>query len=471
MDGSWDQLMRLLSNRGLEWLRQRIMALPDPCPLDHPDIGALALVGQIAPVLSGLRGRISPIEVIVLRRLTPDLVRQGALRVLDGARDDALVRLTLAGGLVAQTDPLWQLACEALADDPALPLPHRLALSDDPVLLAQAEAVVTMPPASITPDHVAQVAQLLMQLYHHGARRPRLSHPRAYTLIFDHLRMLATWAQGAGCTGSVARIAFCLRLLDDDHPVADMLSDLIQVQRPDGSFPVRLGFATADQTFADAVQPTVHVAMALHMAAWKRWRGPAPVWLQPHPVQATARQLADRIAAMDIPKAQALHAATSLTRATGENWFARLSPARHAVPDDLTRLGRICFRDAVAARHLRAWLGLTRHGDRPSGLDGPEAAWLTGRIVAIATPLPDAVMRLWDRAALAGDVAAFTDCARIAQHHADGPASPAVRAMTRRLCVEALTQDAPLPRMLVSLDRLTLLSRLFEPEAKAAAAA
>ncbi len=151
MDGSWDQLMRLLSNRGLEWLRQRIMALPDPCPLDHPDIGALALVGQIAPVLSGLRGRISPIEVIVLRRLTPDLVRQGALRVLDGARDDALVRLTLAGGLVAQMDPLWQLACEALADDPALPLPHRLALSDDPVLLAQAEAVLNHAPTSITP--------------------------------------------------------------------------------------------------------------------------------------------------------------------------------------------------------------------------------------------------------------------------------------------------------------------------------
>ena len=83
---------------------------------------------------------------------------------------------------------------------------------------------------------------------------------------------------------------------------------------------------------------------------------------------------------MDIPKAQALHAATSLTRATGENWFARLSPSRQAMPDDLTRLGRICFRDAVAARHLRAWLGLTRHGDRPSGLDGPEAAAVAARM-------------------------------------------------------------------------------------------
>lgn len=43
--------------------------------------------------------------------------------------------------------------------------------------------------------------------------------------------------------------------------------------------------------------------------------------------------------------------------------------------------------------------------------------------------------------------------------------------MTRRLCVDALTKDAPLPRMLDSLDRLTLLSRLFEPEAKEVAAA
>ncbi|WP_197054741.1 hypothetical protein [Paracoccus sp. PAMC 22219] len=53
----------------------------------------------------------------------------------------------------------------------------------------------------------------------------------------------------------------------------------------------------------------------------------------------------------------------------------------------------------------------------------------------------------------------------------DGPATPAIRAMTRHLCVAALTQDAPLPQMLESLDRLTLLSRLFEPEAMAAAAA
>ncbi|WP_405406061.1 hypothetical protein [Paracoccus sp. Ld10] len=462
--------MRLLSNRGLEWLRQRIMALPDPCPVNHPDIGALALAGQIAPVLSGLRGRISPIEVIVLRRLTPELVRQGALRVLDGARDDAMIRLTLAGGLVAPTDPLWQLACEALADDPDIALAYRLALCDDVALLEQAETVLTTLPTRITSDHVANVSQLLMQLYRHGARRPRLSHPRAFTLIFDHLQALADWGRDARCTASVARMAFCLRLLDDDHPVGDMMSELIQAQRPDGSFPVKLGFGTADQTFSDAVQPTVQVAMALHMAAWKRWRGPAPIWLQPHPVQTVARELADRMAVMDIPADMALFVATSLTRATGENWLVRLKPSRHATPADLERLARACFRDPIAARHVRGWLGLTRQDTRLIGLASAEAAWLAGRTVAIASPLPDQLCQMWDRAAIAGNVEAFMECARIAQYHSDGPTTPAIRAMTRRLCVEAFTQGASLPRMLQMLDRLTQLSRLFEPEAKAAAA-
>lgn len=471
MDGSLDQLMRLLSNRGLEWLRQRIMALPDPFPVDHPDLDALALVGQVAPVLSGLRGRISPLEVIVLRRLTPALVRQGAHLVLAGRRDVALVDLMLAGGLVAQTDPVWQLACEDLAEDGTLPLPARLALSDDPTLLTRAEAMLTTPPHGITPDHVATVAQLLTQLYHHGARRPRLSHARAFTQIFDHLRLLAEWAQAAGCTTSVARIAFCLRLLDADHPLADLVSDLIQVQRPDGSFPRRLGFGTADQTMAEGLQPTLNAAMALHMAAWKRWRGPAPVWLQPHPLQVAARQLAARIATLPIPEDQALHAATSLTRVTGENWFPRLSPPRQADASSLTHLARICFRDPVAAHHLRGWLDLPHAEPPQSGTAGVEAAWLTGRPVTITDTAPSALTALWERAARKGDESMFLDCARLALHHAEGPSSPAIRTMTRQMAAAALTLDAPLPQVLDALDRLTLLAQLFEPEQRTTAAA
>ncbi|MBM3606715.1 MAG: hypothetical protein FJX25_19025, partial [Alphaproteobacteria bacterium] len=176
MDGSLEQLMRLLANRGLEWLRQRIMDLPDPCPLDHPDVGALALAARVAPVLSGMLGRISPLEVIVLRRVTPDLLRAGAVRVLDGDRTTAMRDLVLAGGLVARADPLWQLACNVLAEDPVLPLAEHLALSEDPDLLTRAEALVTTLPAKwqITSGHVETVTDVVMQLYRHGACRPRL---------------------------------------------------------------------------------------------------------------------------------------------------------------------------------------------------------------------------------------------------------------------------------------------------------
>lgn len=471
MDGSLDQLMRLLSNRGLEWLRQRIMALPEAMPVDHPDLGALAMVGQAAPVLSGLRGRISPMEVIVMRRLTPDLVRAGAIRVLEGARTPDLVRLMLAGGLVACDDPLWQMACETLAEDATLPLPQRLALSDDPALLAQAERVLTTPPRRITPDHVTTVAQLLMQLFHYGARRPRLSQARAFTQIFDHLRRLADWAQAAGCTASVAQVAFCLRLLDEDYPLAEMVSDLIQVQRPDGSFPARLGFGTADQELAQAAGPTVLVAMALHMAAWRRWRGAAPVWLQPHPLRTATRMLADRLARAPIPDTLALHAATSLTRATGQDWLRRLSAPRGAEPALLADLARVCFRDPISARHLRRWLDLPRLPAGPATLARVEAAWLSGAPVLIASPLPPALTALWERAARTGDDALFMDCARIALHHGDGVPAPVIRDRARRMAARALTAQDSVPDMLASLDRLSLLAQLLEPEPAAAAAA
>lgn len=471
MDGSLDQLMRLLSNRGLEWLRQRIMALPEAMPVDHPDLGALALVGQAAPVLSGLRGRISPIEVIVARRLTPALVRAGAIRVLEGSRDPALAQLMLAGGLVACADPLWQMACEALAEDAALPLPQRLALCDDPALLAQAERLLTTPPTRITPEHVATVSQLLMQLYHHGARRPRLSQARAFTQIFDHLRGLADWAQGAGCTASVAQLAFCLRLVDADYPLAEMVSDLIQAQRPDGSFPARLGFGTADQTLAEAAGPTVMVAMALHMAAWRRWRGAAPIWLQPHPLRAAARLLAERLAAAPIPEPLALQAAASLTRATGRDWLARLQAPQGADPAQQAALARICFRDPVSARHVRRWLDLPRLSGAATTLEGVEAAWLSGAPVALSGPMPPALMLLWRRAAQAGDDAGFMACARMALHHADGVPCAAIRAHARRLAAQALTDIGPPEQDLVRLDRLILLAQLLEPEPAAAAAA
>ena len=87
MDGSLNQLMRLLANRGTEWLRQKILELPLDCPINHPDIGLLAKAGRIAPILTGLRGRISPLEVIVQRRLTPALTHQQIADMIGTSRE------------------------------------------------------------------------------------------------------------------------------------------------------------------------------------------------------------------------------------------------------------------------------------------------------------------------------------------------------------------------------------------------
>ena len=513
MSGSLDQLMRLLSNRGLEWLRQRIMALPDPCPPDHPELGALAMVAEAAPVLSGLRGRISPIEVIVARRLTPDLVRAGARRVLAGDRGPGLVRLMLAGGLVARHDPLWHLACEALADDDALPLAQRLALSDDPALMTAAEGVLTAPPARIDAGHVAAVCDLVMQIYRGGSCRPRLSHPRAYARVFDHLLVLADWAGRHRCTASRARTAFALRLLDPEHSIAETTAELIQAQRPDGAFPPRLGYGTADQPFAEAAEATVQVALALHMAAWRRWRGAPPVWLRPQPLRAGIQGLAARLAAVEGPEAGDLATALLLTRATGANWFPRMRPPRGAEADQLAHLARLGFRDPLALRHLRHWLDLPRAAlggpapgatpVDPASLDtalaggplpgapapvtpapitpapitpgrtiaGIERACLGGAALRIDRPRPAALTALWDLAARRGDVPAYLDCAHLALHHAEAPATPAIRRMGRQIAAEAMGAPDDRPALSRALARLLLLAPLLEPEMPAAAAA
>ncbi len=478
MDGSLNQLLRLLANRGLEWLRQKIMDLPDPCPPDHPDLAGLVLAARVAPILSGLRGRISPLEVIVLRRLTPEAIRSGLLRVLDGSRSSLDLDLVQAGGLMMQDDPLWQLAGVTLAEDDDLPLQSRLAFRKDPDLIRQAEVYLTAPPDPfmIGPDHVARFAQMLMLLYHFGARRPALSGPRAFTAIHHHLMILQRWSQASTCTASKAQVILCLRLIDPDHELGEMLSDLIQTQRPDGSFPARTGFSTQDQDFAAAVLPTALAVTALHMVAYRRWQGPAPVWLDPQPLQATLRILTARLITAlpdPVPSAQALFLAATLGRATGEDWFRRLSPLKVAGPRQLARLARLCFRDPVSARQLRQWLHLDRRDlMRLPGVSGVEARWLWGKPVLIGDPPPEALLALWDKAARSGDVRSFMALAATALHHQPGPTTPAIRAMTRRLAAEALAADVSSAAGLCAhLDRMTLLVALFETVEPVAAAA
>lgn len=478
MDGSLDQLMRLLSNRGLEWLRQKIMDLPDPCPVDHPNLGPLALSAGCAPVLSGLRGRISPLEVIVQRRFKPPLLRQAAQRVLEGDRSREMLDLVLAGGLVARTDPVWQLACDTLAEDADLPLEVRLMLSDDPNLVVQAEVLLTTPPPAwmMTPCHVRRVATLVAVLYRHGAARPKLSNARQFSAIFDHLKALAVWAQAAGCTPSVARIAFCLRLVDPDHDIADLVADLIQVQRPDGSFSPRLGFSTCDQGFGEGAESTLLVVMALHVAAYRCWRGPAPVWLKPQPLHSATAEIAATLAATAGDGPVDLHAAASLARATGRDWLRRVAhPLSPVAPAQLKSLARISFRDASLARRLRALLGLSPdRGGRQDSIAEVEMAWLRGSPVSLKGPMPAPLLALWQRAAAADDQGLFRALARIALHHQTDLPPPAVRQMARRMASAALADcaaGADAAVLLEHLDDAILLTQLLEGEGPVAVAA
>lgn len=478
MDGSLEQLMRLLSNRGLEWLRQKIMDLPDPCPADHPDLGALALAAGCAPVLGGLRGRISPLEVIVLRRFSPLLLRQAAFQVLEGDRSPAMLDLVLAGGMIDRTDPVWRLACDTLADDQGLPMELRLSLSDDPDLLSQAEALLTQtPPAwTFTPGHVRRVATSVAVLYRHGAARPRLSNARQFTAIFDHLKALAVWAQSARCTLSVARIAFCLRLIDPDHDIGDLVADLIQIQRPDGSFPPRLGFSTHDQAFSEGVEATLLTVMALHLAAYRRWRGPPPVWLRSQPLRAATAQIAAALQTVAGDAPVDLHAAVILTRATGRDWLGRRGsiPLPHE-PAQMQTLARISFPDASVARQLRKLLGLSvdRAGAQ-NNIAQVEMAWLRGSPVTLKGPLPAPLVALWQQAAVADDRVAFRALARIALHHQSAAPPPAIRQMARRMASAALAdcaRGADWRTLLHHLDDAILLTQLLEGEGPVAVAA
>lgn len=459
MDGSLNQLMRLLANRGTEWLRQKIMELPDPCPVDHPGIGLLARAGRVAPVLTGFRGRLSPLEVIVQRRLRPDLVRAAAARIIAGDRSETMVELVLSGALVARTDPTWQMAGEALVEDGNLPLSWRLALSDAPSLPHQAEALLTAPQTEASDaEQVRRFTELLMQLCQHGARRPRLSAARSYAAIFRNLQTLADRSRSAGCVRSRARLAICLCLLDPEHDITDLMADLIQVQRPDGSFPPRLSFSTANQPFKEGGVATLEVVTALHAAVYRRWRGARPVWISSHPLRQALRDGAEEVTKL-AGNGGTVETAVLLSCATGGNWLHRLSPERpqvHALP----RLARLCFRDPVAARHLRHWLNMPDPGIHIKGVDKLDERWLRGKPVTLRAPSPT-LLALWERAALSSDETAFVECTRLAWYHHGMVPTPPIQSRMRQMAAQALqgcrTGDLALASL--HLERLLLLSR------------
>lgn len=503
LDASYDQLMRLLSARGLEWLRQRVMDLPDPLPPDHPDMAALALAAQVAPVLSGLRGHPSPLEDIVARRLATPLVLTAAGRFLDSrSADDA--GLVLAGRLIAPDQPLWRLAMSALADDPQATPADRLAAGAgrDPSAMAEAEALLTSQDPTIQPDAlddgpavaakqaeaINRMAWLLMQLYGFGASRPKFSHPRVYGTVFTRLLDCADWARRHGSITAMAQCAYCLRLIDPDHDIAPLIAEIIANQRPDGSFPAQAGNSSRDQDLATGAMPTLMALAALNLAAWGRWRGPRPDTARDRPFGACR----DLFTAAMLPRfegwaskaspALRLDLAAALSRATGENWFLRFglngtAPSRA----QLSRLARRLFGDAYAARHARRTLRLDRHW--PHDLEqtadsGPALRWLRGAPVALHQHGPFALLDqpLGKDTPEAGHVTGFDQHCQQALAHHPALASPGWRAAARHHARQALAviedgRSLTASEALAHLDRLCVIAQLTEGGASVAAAA
>ena len=130
--------------------------------------------------------------------------------------------------------------------------------------------------AALTADRADLFGRLVMQIYGFGAQRPKLSTARAYGEIFENCLRIADWALRRKDLTVLARIIYCICLIDPDHDVGPWLSDIVASQRPDGSFPDRTGFGTQDQDFAVAGRSTIAAVAALHMVRYRRWHKPPP---------------------------------------------------------------------------------------------------------------------------------------------------------------------------------------------------
>ena len=271
-DPAYKQLLTLINARSQQWLRTQIELLPLlPAP-DHPHAKALAEIAIAAHICSGLRGTPAPLQAFIRSRFTPEFVgrflcgfRHGSMG--DDGRGAALFRLL-------PHDELAQIRLPKTA-----PLVERLALSglSDPRLLAEVEAVLRapIPDERLTEGHIDAHARLLTLCYRFGAERPRFADARTYGDAFANCLRFADWAKRKGRLMPLAQMCYCLCLIDPDHDVAPLLGDIIASQRPDGSFPERIGFGTTDQGEA-ALWPTLATLVALHMAVHRRWHNPRP---------------------------------------------------------------------------------------------------------------------------------------------------------------------------------------------------
>lgn len=259
------QLLNLIMARSQQWLRHQVDQMPEQPRPDDPAFHSLAEIAHVASVCSGLRGTEAPLATFVRSRVTAGFLT-------DLAQD---CRVGPATALF-QFLPVQTIDANRPGD---ISLIDRLAIvgPSDPQILAEAEAYLCrpVPAAWISDDIVEAYAYVLALSYRFGAERPRFAKVRSYGTAFSTCLKLAEWAQQERRLLPLAQMCFCLRLIDPDHDLAPMLSDIIASQRPDGSFPDRIGYGTTEQDSA-ALRPTLATLTALHMAVHGRWRSPVP---------------------------------------------------------------------------------------------------------------------------------------------------------------------------------------------------
>ncbi|TBN43916.1 hypothetical protein EYE42_01990 [Paracoccus subflavus] len=247
---AYTQLLTLIAARSQNWVRQQINLLDPTSGLDDAADAAVAEIALTAQVCGGFRGTEAPLQVFLRNRL----------------------------GAGPGPSPEWLLASRSSGLEPG-GLPERMMRSgpSDPALLAEAEALLRqpVPDERLTDQSVDTYARVLALCYRFGAERPRFARARTYGDAFANCLRFADWAERRGRLMPLAQMVFCLYLIDPDHDASAMLADVIASQRPDGSFPMRMGFGTAEGTGL-ALRPTLAVLLALHAAIYRRWSSPRP---------------------------------------------------------------------------------------------------------------------------------------------------------------------------------------------------
>ncbi|WP_207100619.1 hypothetical protein [Paracoccus shandongensis] len=267
-DLAYKQLLTLINARSQQWLRNRIELWPLLSAPGDPHLADLAEITVAAHICSGLRGSPAPLQTFIRSRFTPEFTRDFL--------DSQPGRGSGSGAAFLRLLPQAELARVHL---PEASLIERLALSgpSDAGLLAEAEAALRspIPDERLAEEDIDHYAHLLMLCYRFGAERARFANARTYGDAFANCLRFAAWAERKGRLTPLAQMCYCLCLIDPDHDVAPLLADLIASQRPDGSFPARIGFGTADQD-QTAMRPTLAALVALHMAVHRRWHHPRP---------------------------------------------------------------------------------------------------------------------------------------------------------------------------------------------------